>query len=135
MAKAKKIIIGALAAGIVAATTCIVASASTNAAVKSTYNEDAKAFFMWGPAYAELMNMSDYARLASASVYVYKNKTQEIVGKEIQTDTISRYGSVVAEVPGNYPVVSYYSECHGVLYASGSHYAPVEWSILREYPE
>ncbi len=129
MADLRKMIIGTLAAGLVAASACIAASAST----KSFYNQvtESEAAFRWYAGYAEMVNLDpDRYRRATASVTVKDNRTGKIVKMDSNVDDIGYYESVVTQIDG-YSIDKYNFTCGGSISFSGGQYAPIDWSIEK----
>ncbi len=129
MADFRKMIIGTLAAGLVAASACIAASAST----KDFYNQvtESEAAFRWYAGNAEMVNLDpDRYRHATAAVTVYDNKTGRNVVTDSNVDDIGYYESVSAHVDG-YSTDKYNFRCSGSISFSGGQYAPIDWSIEK----
>lgn len=132
MTKTKKIIIGALAAGIMATATCIAASASTD----STYLEvpGNNAYFEWGAGHAQVKNTRDSVRWAVASVEKKNSRTGETVDSDSRSGAIGYYGVISADVP-NPTTNGYHYDCTGAIYAGGSYNTPVDSTFSKKYPE
>ncbi len=133
MADLRKMIIGTLAAGLVAASACIAASAST----KSFYNQvtESEAAFRWYAGYAEMVNLDpDRYRHANTTVTVQDNNTGRIVKRDYNVDDIGYYESVVTQIDG-YSTDNYNFICSGSISFSGGQYAPIDWSISKVVPE
>lgn len=134
MARAKKFIIGTLAAGIVAVATCIAASASTDSINLEIPCEGADAYFNYGAGFAEMHNTRRQLRWAGASVVVVDNTSGEDVDIAYDAKAINLDEYVSARVNG-YSTNNYHFRCSGSIYAGGSHYTPSEYSITLRYPK
>lgn len=133
MTKTKKIIIGALAAGLIATATCIAASASTERA-SYQINEGYGAVFSWGNGEASMKNLKDKTRYASVSITSYNNTTGDYAGFKSSTGDIG-YGKTVS-VDAEKRSPTYNFRCSGTIHTAGTQYSPTDWEVIdKEYPQ
>lgn len=132
MTKTKKIIIGALAAGLIATTTCIAASASTDSTNLEVPGNNA--YFEWNAGYAKVTNTRDSVRWAGTNVKKVNSRTGETTDSDPQSGAIGYYDFIDSEVH-NATTNGYHYDCEGIIYAGGSHNTPVDSTFSKRYPQ
>ncbi|MDE7362111.1 MAG: hypothetical protein K2N38_09285 [Oscillospiraceae bacterium] len=130
MTKAKKIIIGTLAAGLVATATCIAASAYTESVNLEVPGNNS--YFEWGAGYASVLNTRDQIRWAMASVEAIDNRTGKSMGSDSDTGPIDYNESISASVETS---ANWHYKCVGRIYAAGSPNSTVDSRFDKRYPE
>lgn len=120
MKKFKKILAAAAAAAIALTATGVAASA---------YSEPGPdAMFYYYFRIAEMQNLSDRYRYASARVEIINSDTYEQVAVKTTPGMIGKYEKVPASIPQVYMPPAYQSICSGTIHSAGSEYSPTEWS-------
>lgn len=92
--------------------------------------------FDWGAWHAEVTNITQMKRYATASLDVYNDDTGDRVGHDFDSGAIGYYGTVEATVSSSeYPISEHHMECWGSIYNSAIPQASAAESEHRYYPQ
>lgn len=128
MKKVKKILAAAAAAAITLTATGVAASASDT---KYLFNISAEAVFKYSFGHAEMENLKDFPRYASATVEIRNRDTNSLIRRKTDNGIIGLNESKKIGF-NEYSESACKSISIGTIHSAGSQNSPTDWSITKE---